>query len=749
MVIIQYMIEIFSLFLLEKALPALSEVVMKKISFFVLTVFLLLLLIPAFASVEANVTEKNVWLRDKDSNIIDEIPIGTQIDVEDYDINRGMFFVSYENKKGYIKGTGLNIPKDSLKIQVFSSFSSSSNNASTLNAQAAYNLAQKSYVHYESKNGRLLNCDSSYIQGDSFSMKYYVFNSRGFNGHTCETQFLLSFNDKTTAYDISPSFQIHFVVPQDSEPNMIVMTTNGNSITIPSSLWRWVSGSIDIDFSEHLDWIRQLVSYGGAFAWSNIDPSSLNGVDMVKTTMEYKALKATWDVWQEAGLDNFFTNTAKVTAPPTTTPTAKSVIESSSTSTSSLDINAVSVGSTILLGHYEQDNIIANGEESIEWKVLSVEDDKALIISAYGLDTMAYGTTSLSMKEGFSWATADVRTWLNSSFYNTAFSQSEKNRIIYSQVSTDDAFGKFTTNDRLFVLSIAEVNKYFSSSSAMSCQATEYAKEKLTMPNTNGTTAKDEKYATWWLRDLVSVYKSKGFDSTFNIAALVWANTGITTDTNTGWPFLDNAIVVRPAMWIKLDNDMIQASNTSQVHVPTQIYEEFDLDILQGSPYYTYDQFSNHWSVQSCYKKDYGRIELSIYLILFDSYLQNGLGPELRVCLYNKEESFYYSIPEFRVAVGHTLYRFEKLLSFDGNNSIFACNTLMELCKAFENGQEIVFQYTYVDSAGKSYTNPVLLVNNVDVKDLISLASTLNRSNIWNAMSNLEISDVIYGASIY
>ena len=48
--------------------------------------------------------------------------------------------------------------------------------------------------------------------------------------------------------------------------------------------------------------------------------------------------------------------------------------------------SALSVGQTFKLGEYEQDNNTGNGTEPIEWQVLAVKGDRALVISRYVLD---------------------------------------------------------------------------------------------------------------------------------------------------------------------------------------------------------------------------------------------------------------------------------------------------------------------------------------------------------------------------
>lgn len=74
-------------------------------------------------------------------------------------------------------------------------------------------------------------------------------------------------------------------------------------------------------------------------------------------------------------------------------------------------------GNVVTYGHYEQDNDTANGKEPIEWVVLDVQGDKALLISKYGLDVRPYNTEYNHV----TWEECTLRTWLNDTFLNAAF----------------------------------------------------------------------------------------------------------------------------------------------------------------------------------------------------------------------------------------------------------------------------------------------------------------------------------------
>lgn len=194
----------------------------------------------------------------------------------------------------------------------------------------------------------------------------------------------------------------------------------------------------------------------------------------------------------------------------------------------------VSIGSTIRFGHYEQDNNRYNGKEEIEWIVLAVDGDKALILSKYALDCQWYNSTYTNT----TWEECSLRSWLNEAFYNAAFGADHQEMIISSTVSADinpsysTSPGKSTT-DRVFLLSITEVNKYFSSDSARQCQGTAYCYAQGAYKTNKGN-------CWWWLR-------SPGLNSKH--AALVQGsgsvyNSGITVD--------GGIIAVRPALWINL-----------------------------------------------------------------------------------------------------------------------------------------------------------------------------------------------------
>ncbi|NMC57168.1 MAG: hypothetical protein GYA50_08115 [Eubacteriaceae bacterium] len=191
------------------------------------------------------------------------------------------------------------------------------------------------------------------------------------------------------------------------------------------------------------------------------------------------------------------------------------------------------VGDIITFGNYEQDNVLTNGKEAISWRVLAVEDEKALLITDNLLDCMEYAERYKKV----TWDISPMRNWLNNNFINTAFSKDEQKRIILSNLKTADnakykiSGGKDTT-DKIFLLSEQELLQYFADKNDRIAKSTEFAKYK------GGYRSYAKSYIYfWWLR-------SPGLDG--EDAAFV------TSDGNIDYSGMRNC-AVRPAIWIKLD----------------------------------------------------------------------------------------------------------------------------------------------------------------------------------------------------
>ncbi len=195
------------------------------------------------------------------------------------------------------------------------------------------------------------------------------------------------------------------------------------------------------------------------------------------------------------------------------------------------------IGDYITFGAYEQDNNIANGKEDIEWIVLAKDTDKVLIISRYALDCKQYHSRYAIVD----WENCSLRKWLNETFISKAFSADEQKMIPITVVTADKNPEYSTdpgndTKDKVFLLSVIEVNKYLPSESTRRAIATKYAISQGAS-NPGG-------YCVWWLR-------SPGYDHTYAAEVLNGKGIKISYDS-VDWKY----VAVRPALWISLDSEI-------------------------------------------------------------------------------------------------------------------------------------------------------------------------------------------------
>lgn len=203
---------------------------------------------------------------------------------------------------------------------------------------------------------------------------------------------------------------------------------------------------------------------------------------------------------------------------------------------------AVEVGAVIEFGHYEQDADTENGAEPIQWRVMAVEDGKALLVSDKALTARPFN----DRYEAYSWGDSSLRAWLNGAFMDAAFSETERAAILetqvdnsaeqgYSEYATPSEAASASTADHVFLLSYAEIQQLFSGRSArrFQCELTAQAVADGAYQGTNNS------FAWWWLRSPGAGEKD----------AAGMRNTGKVNhrDVNSA------SGAVRPAMWIDVE----------------------------------------------------------------------------------------------------------------------------------------------------------------------------------------------------
>lgn len=205
-------------------------------------------------------------------------------------------------------------------------------------------------------------------------------------------------------------------------------------------------------------------------------------------------------------------------------------------------------GKCIVFGHYPQTK---EGKDNtpIEWMILDHNGQRALVVSKYGLDAQPYNITG----DAATWETCTLRTWLNGTFYNKAFSSAEQTAILTTNVDNSkkqcyggwDTSGGNDTQDKVFLLSYAEANKYFgvtydnSNNMKSRVTPTAYAIAQGAYIDSDDK-ADDDNDIGWWLRspgtyqECAAHVNADGFHFNYNVA--------------------NDSGSVRPALWVNLES---------------------------------------------------------------------------------------------------------------------------------------------------------------------------------------------------
>ena len=229
---------------------------------------------------------------------------------------------------------------------------------------------------------------------------------------------------------------------------------------------------------------------------------------------------------------------------------------------------------TILLGQYEQDGDLTNGPEPIEWMVLGAEGENVLLVSKYALDSRPYHKDSKSVN----WETSDVRTWLNESFYTSAFSGSPTSYLnYYNSIFTLSEAPKNKVTDRVFLLSQEEVIWYLPTEADRSCTPTTYATAQ------NAASKNADGVNRWLLR---SAY---GSDNLIVGFAADGTSHSYLSDSDSGLQGL-----IRPAMWVNKTVFYGSQLPVSRKHV-SSVFTDPDTNQVDYNvaELYTYDRAGN------------------------------------------------------------------------------------------------------------------------------------------------------------
>lgn len=149
----------------------------------------------------------------------------------------------------------------------------------------------------------------------------------------------------------------------------------------------------------------------------------------------------------------------------------------------------------LYFGNYPQSDVTGESKEKIKWQVLSVDEDGvALLMATQNLDVYVYDEGT----EGVTWENSDVRSWLNSTFLNNAFSIDEQAAIAKNNAYQDSVFllSKEEACNGKYGLNIGD--SYLSDNNSRIRTNTAYA---AAVGSANGMNISEASQANgWWLR---------------------------------------------------------------------------------------------------------------------------------------------------------------------------------------------------------------------------------------------------------
>lgn len=185
--------------------------------------------------------------------------------------------------------------------------------------------------------------------------------------------------------------------------------------------------------------------------------------------------------------------------------------------------------------------------EDIEWVILENGDQGTLLLSKYVIDYRPYECTDV-MK---SWQTAVLRTWLNEDFFEEAFTEEEKAKILWNETEVIDNYQYYNDEaeemyrdsqlDRVFLMSRDELIKYYTETlPTCYCEPTAYALSQ-------GAKAYD---VEWWMRGPCEIKTDETGTDTAIPAVRGYTNPA---QHNYTLYYEEVSCGIRPAMWVDLN----------------------------------------------------------------------------------------------------------------------------------------------------------------------------------------------------
>lgn len=201
--------------------------------------------------------------------------------------------------------------------------------------------------------------------------------------------------------------------------------------------------------------------------------------------------------------------------------------------------DSLAKGDIVEFGKYIQDDSEADVKENIQWYVLKVENNQALLLSKYILDGMCYKDDDSPLIPSSDivckgWHDSDVRKWLNNTFYEEAFSKEEQSLIATTKVKyeilenqSEKIKNSGNVKDKVFLLDAEELPAEIYIKTALPTEYSNY--EMVSVPGPIGS-------APYWIKNR---YERR--------------SSAISQLGNKGMGYFDYSYGVRPAIWVNLE----------------------------------------------------------------------------------------------------------------------------------------------------------------------------------------------------
>lgn len=199
------------------------------------------------------------------------------------------------------------------------------------------------------------------------------------------------------------------------------------------------------------------------------------------------------------------------------------------------DGTGITTWDCVYFGNYIQKDTNGDGKvtdedekQPIKWRVLSVEEDgTALLLADKLLDMQPFD------KNGkIDWEECTLRTWLNSTFLNAAFTEAEQEVIAETELETESAA---TVTDNIYLLSLEEVsNPEYGFHPLIDCESNTRKAEGTDLAVFNNI---------WWLRTPIKEEHASW------VCSIDSQGTNRTIVIGT-----ENSLWIRPALRLKLSD---------------------------------------------------------------------------------------------------------------------------------------------------------------------------------------------------